>query len=49
MVILKCHQKKQFQQLKNWFNAQKRHFRKGTLSNEKIERFKEVGYEMEEF
>ncbi len=38
---------KQFQQLTNWFNAQKRHFRKGTLSIDKINRFKQIGFEMD--
>lgn len=41
--------KKQFQQLTNWFNAQKRHFRKGTLSKEKLKMFKEIGCKMENF
>jgi hypothetical protein len=39
--------KKEFRQLTNWFNAQKRHIRKGTLSEEKLKMFKEIGYEME--
>ena len=38
--------KKQYLPLTNWFNAQKRHFINGTLSDEKQKRFKEIGYEM---
>ncbi|WP_396600823.1 Helicase associated domain protein [Algibacter sp. R77976] len=39
--------KKIYQSLYNWFNAQKRHFRKGTLIKEKINRFKDIGYNFE--
>lgn len=36
-----------YQSLNNWFNAQKRHFKKGNLSIEKINRFVEIGYDFE--
>jgi hypothetical protein len=37
---------KEFQQLNNWFNSQKRRCKKGTLSDEKKQRFKDIGYEI---
>ena len=39
---------KNYQTLNNWFNAQKRHFMKGTLSEEKIKRFNEIGYDFKQ-
>jgi hypothetical protein len=34
-----------YQSLNNWFNAQKRHFNKRNLSQNKIDRFKDIGFD----
>lgn len=39
--------RKKYRSLSNWLNAQKRHYKKGDLSNDKIAKFKSIGYDIE--